>query len=87
MHRITIVGNGSILLDGDLLNLKVFKDIKKEYFGLQTQGGKDFSISFTPITPTKENIENGVEGTWQVTYIGKKGTKKDSEVIQESIKD
>lgn len=86
MNRITKTGNGFISLDGTLLNLKAFKSIKKEYLGYDTQDGKGFSIAFTPITPSKENIENGVEGTWHVTYIEEKQRDEDFEVIQESLK-
>lgn len=87
MSRIKNVGGGFIDLDGGLLNLKAFKEIKKEYLGYQTEDGKDFSISFTPITPSKENIKNGVEGTWHVCYIEEKERDEDFEIIKESLKD
>jgi hypothetical protein len=87
MSRIKKVGGGFISLDGSLLNLKAFKEVKKEYLGYESDDGQDFSISFTPITPSKEDFENGVEGTWNVCYSTDKERDEDFEVIQESIED
>jgi hypothetical protein len=85
MSRIKNAGGGFIDLDGGLLNLKAFKEIKKEYLGYEADEGKDFSISFTPLSPSKDDFENGVEGTWHVSYSDEKERDSDFERIKESL--
>ncbi|WP_194975556.1 hypothetical protein [Aquiflexum lacus] len=87
MNKIKNAGNGFVELNGSLLNLKAFKEINKEYLGFESDDGKDYSISFTPISPSKEDWENGVERTWHIRYSDEKERDSDFEIIQESLAD
>lgn len=86
MSKIKNVGSGFISLNESLLNLRAFKEIKKEYLGFEVDDDQYFAISFTPISPKLEDLENGVEGTWLVSYSDEKERDDDFDTIQESLR-
>jgi hypothetical protein len=69
-RRIISAGNGFIKLDDELINLSEYLSIKKENMGLNEDPDENMAhaIKFTPKVPTKENTENGVDGSWFITY-------------------
>lgn len=79
MRKIQSAGTGFIKLYGSLINLKDFKSIgprEMGYFEDPDEHGI-FAIAFTPSSPSYEDIQNNVDGTWSVTY--KESEKKDFE--------
>lgn len=86
MSKIKNVGSGFISLNESLLNLRAFKEIKKEYLSFEVDDDQYFSISFTPINPKLEDLENGVEGTWLIRYSDEKERDDDFDTIQESLR-
>jgi hypothetical protein len=86
MTRIKNIGNGFISLDGDPINLKEFKEIKKEQLGLfDADNDEYYAIAFTPSQTKPEDHENGVDGTWHVTYQDENLRDKDFEEIEKCL--
>lgn len=86
MAKIEKIGNGFISVNGALINLKAFKEIKKEELGLfEADDGEVFSIAFTPLYAKPGDLRNGVEGTWHATYQDEKLRDSDFEEIKDCL--
>jgi hypothetical protein len=70
MGKIKIISGGFIQLGESLENLRQFKSIKKGTFGMdEHEGGAVCGIEVTPLHPSKEDIEKGVDGRYFIaTY-------------------
>lgn len=87
MTRIKNIGNGFISLDGDPINLETFKEIKKENLGIfDAENEEYYAIAFTPKHKKPEDLENGVDGTWLLTYQDEKIRDKDLEEIEKCLR-
>lgn len=85
MRRIKPAGKGFVSLDGGLINLNEYKSIRPEILGLfeDPTGNDVYAIAFTPLNPSHENIKNGVDGTWLITY--KENEKRDFEADRKVV--
>lgn len=92
MAKIQVIGNAFIQHGETLINLKAYKKIAKDTFGMfdDPDGNSAFRITFTPLTPTQENIDNGVDGTFSLTTYTleeKEEFEEDYELIISALKD
>ena len=92
MSKIKAIGNGFVQIGEALINLKAYKNIAKGTFGIgeDPDGKSAFGITLTPLTPTQENIENGVDGTFFITtytFEESDDFEADFELIITALKD
>jgi len=80
MAILTAAGSGFVKYDEELLNLKGFREIGKY------NEGSDYTISFTPFMPLKEDWESNVAGTWHISYDSSDDRDKDFQLIEEVLK-
>lgn len=85
-RKVEKIGNGSALINGAITNLKQFKNITESKFGLhELEDGTKYGIAFTPMTPSQQNIQDGVDGTYHITY--KEDEKEDYEADFKALKE
>lgn len=79
-RRIKPAGKGFVKVDNNLLNLNEYKAISRNPLNYNEDPDQRifYSIGFTPNQPTPKDIENGVDGTWFISYHDEKD-KKDFE--------
>ncbi|MFC1222690.1 hypothetical protein ACFE6N_02710 [Pedobacter sp. BG31] len=92
MAKIKLIGNGFIEVDGKSYNVKAYKNVERYSFGHNEDpdGKSAFGITFTPISPSEENVRNGVNGSFFIkTYTAdqKENFEKDYEIIASALKD
>lgn len=70
-RRMYALKNGFASIDGDLVNLKEYKRIKKGIISaFESDENEDkFTIEFIPSVPSFESMENNVEGSVNYTYL------------------
>lgn len=73
MVKIISRGSGFIEVNGILENLQQFRSIKQYTFGLHEdpEGQHYYGIQVTPLTPSEQDIKNGVDGTYFLTTYSK----------------
>lgn len=92
MAKIKIIGSGFIQVKEETLyNLKAYKNIERYTFAYDEDpvGKSAFGIQLTPLAPSKENFENGVDGSFFIatyTYEEENEFKEDFETIIYALK-
>jgi hypothetical protein len=92
MAKIKLIGKGFIQFEDTLINLLAYKEIDKYTFGLDEdpEGNSAYGITFTPLTPTEDDVKNGVDGTFfltEYTEEEKEEFEADFETILSALKD
>jgi len=89
MGKIKAVGGGFIKIGAILYNLKAFSKIIPDKFGIDEKKDNVYGIIVYPLTPSKEDIENGVDGEFFLTTYTKEEAdafSSDFETITEALK-
>ncbi|SFT08395.1 hypothetical protein [Mucilaginibacter polytrichastri] len=81
MAKLTRAGSGFIKYGDELINLIGYKGITK------IDEMDDSMIGFTPFIPSNEDLENGVEGTWVITYETVSERDEDFKLIETVLAD
>lgn len=88
-RKVKSIGSGSAVIDGEIQNLKQYKTIKKYDFGLNEdpEGIDKYGIAFTPMQPTQDDTDRGVDGTFLLCYTdGEQGDRDaDYDVLIQSM--
>lgn len=92
MGKIKYAGNGFIQKGETLINLIEYKKIEKYNFGHNEDpdGNSAFGIILTPITPSEENVRNGVDGSFFIatyTFDEENDFEEDYAVVNSALKD
>jgi hypothetical protein len=79
MGKVKAIGNGYVQIgDGMIVNLNAFETIVKMDIGRGDPNGNICGIKITPITPSPQNVKDGVDGASFLTLY-KEGEQKQME--------